>query len=179
MIDLMDSNIYDMVQLDKFCIVCEKPNYLTRDARNRLHNEERSAVSWRDTYEQHYLFGVHFAKDLWKKVVGKQLSFKEIMSMENIEQRMVALKMMKPEELLTEAKAELINKSARGNELYLIKDLFSIPAYFLKYSCPSTGRVYISGIDPQYAKENPLADDCMAWKHNMTIDEYKMLEIEA
>ena len=168
-----------MIQLDKFCIVCEKPDFISRDEEHRLHNEERSAIHWRDTYEQFYLFGVYFEKELWEKVVGKELSFKEIMAIENMEQRMVALKMMNPVELLEETKAKLLDMSERGNELYLITNLFDTPAYFLKYSCPSTGRIYISGIDPQFAQENPKADSCMAWKHNLTEDEYKLLGVEA
>ncbi|MBC8490348.1 MAG: hypothetical protein H8D45_30395 [Bacteroidetes bacterium] len=104
------------------------------------------------------------------------MSLKEILQIKNIEQRMCVLK-YNSEKLLD--KAELLDKSERGNELYLVKDIFSEPAYFLKYECPSTGRVYVSGIDPQFVKENQDADTCMAWKHNWSFKEYYKLKIES
>ncbi len=178
-VSLLESRIYDMVQLDKFCIVCEMPNFISRDEQHRLHNEEKPAITWRDGYEQHYLCGVYFDKPLWEKVVSGGMDFKEVMEIQNMEQRMVALKLLNPVTLLEGTGAKLLNRSNRGNELYLIKGLFSQPAYFLKYVCPSTGRIYISGIDPEFAQENPLADSCMAWKHQLTDEEYAQLEIEA
>ena len=77
---------------------------------------------------------------------------------------------------------KLLDKSQRGNELYLLpkkEGILSQDGYYLVYSCPSTGREYMSGIDPIYAKKRPKADDCMAWKHNFTIEEYLNLSAEA
>ena len=101
------------------------------------------------------------------------------MRIENIEQRMIALKYIEPAKLLKESKAKLINKSKRGNELYLIKDIFSTDAYFLKYRCPSTSRLYISGIDPEIAKKDMKADSAMAWKFSFTNELYDKLDVES
>jgi len=89
-----------MAQLDKFCIVCETPQQILRDEEHRLHSEIAPAIVWSDTYEQHYLFGVYFDKELWEKVVKKEMSFKDIMSIENIEQRMASMKIYGAKELL-------------------------------------------------------------------------------
>ena len=49
-------------------------------------------------------------------------------------------------------KAELIDRSKRGNELYKIpRGLFRIDAYYTYYKCPSTQNEYLHGIDPEFA----------------------------
>jgi len=58
-------------------------------------------------------------------------------------------------------------------ELHRIDNVFSQPAYFLKYSCPSTGRIYVSGIDPQVGKLNDVAS-ALAWKFGLNKNEYKL-----
>ena len=83
---------------------------------------------------------------------GTTYTVKDILRISNIEQRMSALKIMGADRLLQEAHAELISKSKRGNELYKIPAsarIFSEDAYFLKYACVSTGRIYVSGVPPQ------------------------------
>ena len=180
--ELMRSGIYDMVQLDRLCIVCSMPSIIKReitDGIGRLHCEDGVAIRWDDGYELNYLWGVYFDPKLYQKVINRKLNFRQIMELENLEQRMCALKLYDPEKLLKDTKARLLDgKTKKGNELYLIETLFDEPAYFLKYSCPSTGRVYISGIDPDFA-EGKNADECMAWKHYMTLDEYNKLSVEA
>lgn len=83
---------------------------------------------------------------------GTTYTVKNILALNNIEQRMAALKIMGADRLLQEAHAELVCKSERGNELYKIpkeSGIFSEDAYFLKYACVSTGRIYVSGVPPQ------------------------------
>lgn len=108
--------------------------------------------------------------------VGGKMKFKDVMEIKDIDQRWVALKMLGADEMLRGAKAELLD-SSKKNSLYLVKDIFpSHPlAYFLRYVCPSTGRIYISGIDPEIGKQKD-ADLAQAWKHNLTKSEYLDLE---
>ena len=162
-------NAYIWISKEKLYILPFPEIHLNE--KKQLHNLNGYALKFADK-ETYWIEGVKFDKDLWQKVVGKKMSFKEIMAIKNIEQRMVALKMMDAEKLLKESKAKLLDKSEKGNELYLIENVFSQPAYFLKYVCPSTGRVYVSGIDPNVAQQNPNADYCMSWKMEITIDDY-------
>ena len=175
--ELLNSGIYDMIQLDGLCVVCKLPQKISRDG-IRLHSTEGYAIEWADGYGQNYLWGIYFKEDLFKQIISKKLSFKKVMEIENMEQRMVALKYYGAELLLKKSKAKLLDKSKRGNSLYLIKGIFSRDAYFLKYSCPSTDRVYVSGIDPEIGKKGS-ADEAMAWKHHFTIEEYSRLKVEA
>ena len=90
---------------------------------------------------------------------------------------MAALKLVGVEKLLKTKNSKLVKKSKKGNELWLIKDVFSSDAYYLKYSCPSTNRVYVSGIDPEVGKKGD-PDECMAWKWGISTSEYLTLEME-
>jgi len=169
MFSLLQNGVFFYWVLKDKVIVVIRPKI--RHLNSRLHSETQPAIEW-DNEKYYFLWGVKLDKDLWEKIVNKKLSFKEIMSLKNIEQRMVALKMMDAEKLLKDSKAKLLDKSEKGNELYLVEGVFRQPAYFLKYTCPSTGRVYVSGIDPEIAEQNPNADFCMSWKLGITLDEY-------
>ena len=161
-----------------FVMVCARPVHIDRDERGRLHSTERKAIMYPDGWGLYQLNGVAFEKKLWEKVVKKQLSFKEILNLKNIEQRMAALKVFGTETLLKEANAELLDKSEKGNELYLVKGVYPVDAYFLKYKDPSTDRVYCSGIDPEVGKSKD-ADIAMAWKFGITKTEYQNIIAEA
>jgi hypothetical protein len=85
-------------------------------------------------------------------MLGDKMTVKQLLSIENIEQRMAALRIFGADRLIDEAKATLVSSSKRGNNLYVIPKetgLFTMDAYFLRYSCPSTGRVYVSGVAPE------------------------------
>src|SRR4029079_6288087 len=105
------------------------------------------AVDWRGGVKFYFIHGVKFEKPLWTMVTKGTMTFKNIVGMSNMEQRMAALKVYGTEKLLTSANAQLVDSSKRY-ELYQIDGVFNQAAFYLKYSCPSTGRQYVSGIDP-------------------------------
>ena len=177
-VEYLQSGLFMTVFQDGLAVVCRRPKKLLRDERERMHSETEAAIEWRDGFKLYYLFGIEFDEKLWKKVVDRKLKFKEMMEISNMEQRMAALKVLGAEYLLEQGKAQLIEKTTRGNELFLLKGVFSRYAYFLKYTCPSTGRVYVSGVDPEVGKQGS-ADACMAWKHHMTMKEYSNIIAEA
>lgn len=158
---------------EKECWLVEKPKTLERNEQGRLHSTTGKAIEWRDGYVFYFLHGVEFDEKLWKKVVDKP-HIKTILTIENMEQRMAALRVVGVEKIIKAGK--LLDKSARGNELYLIENVFDEPALYLKYKCPSTSRVYVSGVDPSLERK---ADVAMAWKFNLTPEEYEKLEVEA
>jgi hypothetical protein len=161
-------------------MVCERPRYIGRDDRGQLHSDERMAIEYPDGWGLYFLHGVKFPKDLWEKVVSEKMSFKEVAEINDIDQRTQAMAYCPPRDFLKE-KGKLIQKSDRGNELWLIPQgagLFRIDAYYLFYKDPSTGKEYMSGIDPEIGKKGD-ADECMAWKHNWSIQEYQTLKVEA
>ena len=160
-------------------LLSHKPIACTVDEKGRLHNLENMAIKYRDGFGVFAIHGVRFDKELFKKVGTNSLSAKEILKIENMEQRMIALKLRGTETLLEELEAKKLHSSTRGNTLYKIENVFSRDAYFLKYSCPSTARIYVSGVDPEVAEQSLDADICMAWKFKLTPEEYGCLKHEA
>lgn len=143
-----------------------------------MHSVVGPAIAWRDGYELHYLWGVHFETELWEKVTKKTLPVKDVLAMENTEQRMAALKVYGANACLEGANAKLLDKSARGNELFVLKNLFSKAQYALRYTCPSTGRVYVSFVPPEVGIDGK-ADRAMGWKFGLDESGYEDLRIEA
>ena len=64
-------------------------------------------------------------------------------------------------------------------QLYKSEDtkLFSEISYWLYYQCPSTGREYMSGIDPKIAVKG--AKESIAWKSGMTSQEFEKIQIHS
>jgi len=148
------------------------------DERKRLHSLEKPAVSWRGGAKFHFIHGVKFDKILWEKVRRNRLSVEEMLGLKNTEQRMAVLKVKGPDALLAEANAVMVNQTpSKKYQLYLIENVFSQPAYFLKYVCPSTGRVYVSGVEPEVGKLKD-AGKAIAWKWGLEKEEYGQI-IEA
>ncbi|MHB1275789.1 MAG: DUF6745 domain-containing protein [Candidatus Humimicrobiaceae bacterium] len=168
---LITSGIFSFIPLNDFCIICPLPDKIFR-LDEKLHSETGSAISWKDGYELFFLHGICFKKDIWEKIITKNITAKDILKFANIEQRMAALKFYGADNLLSELDAKLIDNTA-GYELYKLDKIFSQPAYFLKYSCPSTGRVYVSGIDPKVGKIKDAVAAC-AWKFGLEKDQYKL-----
>jgi len=73
---LKQTGIYDMIQLDGLCVVCEMPKYIHRDESNRLHCKDRYAIKWDDGYALSYWHGV--------KVPDKLVHFPEEITHEDI-----------------------------------------------------------------------------------------------
>nr|MDD5178340.1 hypothetical protein [Candidatus Nanoarchaeia archaeon] len=164
---------------ENICWISEKHNKLSRNTRGLLHSDTGIALQYPDGWGIYALNGVKFPKDLWEKVVSKKMSFKEVMAIQDIDQRTQAMNYCPPREFLNN-KGKLLNKSEKGNELWLIpqsEGLFRVDAYFLMYKCPSTGKEYLSGIDPEIGKQGK-ADNCMLWKFNIQSleDYYSMIE---
>lgn len=169
-----------IISLGKIMIVIENPQCSWE--RGLLHNDQKPAIAWRDDTGIYLLDGVRFEKDLWGQVVSKEMSFGDILKIENADQRTVALK-YNPEAIIAEG-ATLLHKDNRNNELYLIenKEINKITRhdkmYFLKMTCP-TGRVFIEAVPPDLAEKHPSASVCQAELCGLTLEEYLGMKLEA
>ena len=170
------TNVSFIIPYEGIAFVSETPKISWEEG--KLHKTEGKAVEYADGYGLYSLFGVNFDEKLFKKVTNKKVTLKTIFSIENMEQRMAGLKLVGVEKLLKSKHATKIDKSDRGNTLYKIEDIFDQTAYYLHYKCPSTGRVYVSGIDPEVGVKGD-ADECMGWKFGLSKEEYQSLKIES
>ena len=165
----------------------------------RPHSTNSPSISWKWT-KIHCLYGVYFDEKLFYEIVDRKLDGKKIISLTNMEQRRVAMDIYGIEKLMESLDKKLVDKSSRGNELYRINLGYSsnsiqisrrmsewapnteqITGLVLKYSCPSTGRIYFSGIPEFNDNEQRIksADQAMAWKFGLSEEEYSRLTIEA
>ena len=175
-----------------------KPKVRSDDA-YRPHSTNSPSISWKWT-KIHCLHGVYFDEKLFYGIVNRNVHGKKIISITNMEQRRVAMDIYGIEKLMESLDKKLIDKSSRGNELYKINLGYSsrsiwisrrmrewgstteqITGLVLKYSCPSTGRIYFSGIPEFNDNEQRIksADQAMAWKFGLSEEEYSRLTIEA
>ena len=167
-----------------FVMVCARPIKILRNVNGRLHSEEGKAIEYSDGWGLYVLHGVRMDKELHEKIVRKLLSFEEIMKLENIEHRMIALKYLPFKSLMEGAVGKLVDTGMKGNELWLIdnKKIFSNPEYFLHYYCPSTKREYVKCVEREWAllpDGNLSADKAQGVSHKFTLEEYLSLTAEA
>ena len=177
--DLILAGFYDTIQLDEVCLVSRLPDVIKTDERDRLHCANGPAIAWADGYKQHYIHGVYFTTEDYSRVVANDMKF--ILALNNIEQRQAAMTILGAELILEHFDAKLIDKSARGNELYSISGIFEGDdelAYVLKYKDPSTSRIYVSFVPPEIAVKR-CADTAIAARFGRTLEEYQALKIES
>ncbi len=175
---LINANVYDAIQLDGAYIGCEMPVEVHRDSQNRLHSTGGMAIKWSDGWGLYSLWGVRFDEELYNRVIDRKISAEEALTLKNIEQRMAALRFLGAESVIEAAESELLNESKKGNKLYSLNGITDRKEYALRYKCPSTGREYVSFVDPEVGAKKD-ADLAMAWKFNLSKDEYLSIEKES
>lgn len=93
-----------------------------------------------------------------------------VINIANIEERAKKMEKMGVAHILKKTKAQILDRSKRGNELYQINLIPNYPLKYLKYEDPST-------IDKIYGCFVPsdieTADEAMAWKWEITEEEYQ------
>jgi len=173
-LDLLCDCSYGFIT-DKIAIVLTKPKVLV-NSEWRLHSDKQMAMQWKDGTGEYFLNGVKFLEELWKEVVSGNMPFEKILAIQDIDQRTQAMRYGDVNKFIEHSKGELLNESKRGNKLYKIPkgEIFTEDAYYLIYSCPSTGKVYMSGV-PKELVEQKDADNAMAWKHFMSKELYQLM----
>ena len=146
----------------------------------QFHSTTEPAIRWKGGEKLYFLHGVKFEKDLWQKIVTKTIEPKELVSLGNQEQKMTAMKVYGMENMLHSLGAEYHSTAKGGEKLWVVKDVFSQTAYFLEMKDPSTDRVYVEGIAPDFHEEYPLnADGAWRWQTGMAEGEYEKMIIRA
>ena len=175
----LQSGVFMTIFLDDYAFICRRPKAVRKNATGFMNSDQFPAIEWRDGFKLHYLNGVYFPEDLWKKVVSKEMPFEEILAIKDIDQRTQAMRYGDVQKFFEHTKSTLLDSSDKGNELWFVPQsagIFRIDAYFLKYKDPSTDKIYMSGIDPEIGQKKD-ADLSMAWKHgNIPLEDYKNMK---
>ena len=174
--NMMMRGIWHASFFKNLVILCSTPKKIKKDDQGRLHSVSESALQWRDNHNDYFIHGVMFEKHLWEKVTKRELKIKDMLQIKNIEQRHAAIQLYGCDTMIDELDAELMSRSKRGNELYLLNNslISGRSIKLLKYKCPSTERIYFSFVPDDMR----FADHAMAWKFHLTPKEYESLDIE-
>lgn len=175
----------------EFCIVSEFPLELHADAAHRPHHDHGPSHRWRDGFEIYHLHGVRFPKDLYLKVISREMTASEILQIANVDQRTQAIRFAKSgfEEFFKDEKGEVIDRYTKYyRDEKIPYELWRIPAgrmfdatvHFMLYDCPSSIK---RGERRQHCKGVPAFDtvpEAMAWGMSdeecvLTPDQWKEL----
>lgn len=167
------NKVYAFQMFNDKIVIIQKPKI--KMANYRLHSATTKSVAWKDGGFYH-IKGILYDDKLWKDIKNRTMPVVDILKLENIEQRYTAIEFYGAELVMEKLNAKLVDKSPRGNELYEFKPEGEWRSLkFLKYGCKSTSRIYMSFVPPNMGS----ADEAMAWKFEMTEEEYSDLKIEA
>lgn len=168
--NFIDSNVYDCVQLEGLAIACPMPQHVMRDADGNLHSTGGAAVEWSDGYGIYALHGVRFPRELHEAVTSREIKPIDVMAIENIEQRMAAMAYLGATYMADALDAEFIHEGIKGAKLYRT-EIAGQYEYFLRYNDSTDGEEFISFVDRDVGVRGN-ADECMAWKGSVTLEQY-------
>ena len=146
---LIQSGIYDTIQLNGFCIVSELPKMIKRNAQNRLHCEDGPAIVFPDGYAQYYWKGLAIP-GWW--ITNKEKITKEVIKKENnAEKRRCLRDIIGPNEYFKILGGVIEidrDTDGQGNEMILYRsklkdDVIGKYIQYLSVICPSTKREYL------------------------------------
>jgi hypothetical protein len=122
-----------------------------------LHSETGKSVEYADGWGLYTLRGVSFDNDveLYEKIVSKKITGKEVMQIQDVDKRTIAISMLKPDELLKQLNAVLIDRGVEGTNLYECKNFmdtgktefcilmtdWSTPRQFVEFVPPEIGKI--------------------------------------
>jgi len=183
--NLMKKGIFSAVFTDKMAFICQLPSKIRFNDDERLHSIAKPAIQMPNRDNYYFIKGTKFDEKLWKKLSKRTLTGKELMKIKNMEQRYIAFEMYGPEKLLKEYNSKILDTydSTSKNlgksikiELHEIPNLIeNTSVKMLTYKCHSTARPYFSFVPP----ETKTAIDAMAWKFQVTPDEYAKIDIQS
>jgi len=156
------SGIYDMIQLQGFCIVSSLPTKIIRNASGRLHNPTGPAIEFADGYKQYYINGRALPAWIWEYVEQGKITREMFLAEENSEIKGGIYEVMGQKRMMDMLGAEEIDQRTithRNGDLETVtllktKDVFAEidnqPFAWVKMVCPSTGTQYLQGVEPHH-----------------------------
>ena len=166
--ELLQSGIYDMIQLNGFCIVSELPNKITRNG-ELLHNIGDYAIQFRDGYGQHYVNGRFVPENYFNLIVNGNYSIEDFTREENEEYKSACIALMQEKygdeyivnffrEYLSEVDTYVDKKDPKfleGTTKGMNVGVYTLfkgtlngeNIAYVRCYCPSTDRMFFLGVD--------------------------------
>jgi hypothetical protein len=173
---LLLTGVYDMIQLNGFCIVSRMPTHISRNNNNRLHGEGMPAINFADGYEGHYWNGVRVEKQ-WVENPDS-VTRETIITEKNAERRRCIREIIGTKKYASLLDLVEIDRDHVNNQDVILyrtaepDDLINEHIHYVKVICHSTMREYFLCI-PKEAATN--AWGAVAWTFGKNKKEYKPL----
>jgi len=158
---LLQSGIYDMIQLNGFCIVSNLPIKLLRNNSGALHNPTGPAIEFKDGYQLHFINGRFIPAEIFHKSVS--LTKEQFLSETNSDYKGAWYEILgqkKMMDLLGAVEVDTRTITHKNGELETItlfktqevfEEINYHPFAWVKMVCPSTGTQYLQGVEPHHS----------------------------
>ena len=168
---ILTSGIYDMIQLNGFCIVSDMPSEIKRN-NDRLHSVDGPAISFKDGYSQYYINGRALPEKYFKALSDKTFTVEDFAKEQNEEYKSTCIAFMQEkygEEYLVnffrEHLKEIDSYVDKKEDKYLegttggmnvgVYTLFkgtinNEPIAYVRCYCPSSDRMFFLGVDSSH-----------------------------
>ena len=177
-LEYMRAGVFYGIFLQNVAIICGRPQYIARDARGRLHAENKPAVLWNDGWGQYFWHGVSVPQKLIE--TPEQITQDDLAKEQNAEVRRAMMEKL-GERFFSLLDVEEIARDnigrgeyMKGAIIYRTKERDPIAGDYIQYVkviCHSTGREYMLCVPPHLT--TPLA--AVAWTFGKEEKEYAPL----
>ena len=156
------SGIYDMIQLNGYCIVSSLPKRIIRNASGRLHNPTGPAIEFADGYAQYYVNGRALPAWIWEKAAAGEITKEMFLQETNSEIKggmYEVLGQKKMMDLLGAVEIDCRTIPHKNGDLETVKllktterfaEIDNKPFAWVSMVCPSTGSQYLQGVEPHH-----------------------------
>ena len=167
--EIISSGIYDMIQLDGFCIVSELPKELKRNELNDLHSLDSPAITFKDGYCQYFINGRAISETYFNSISNKTFTIEDFINESNEEYKSTCIAFMQEKhgeeyiinffrQNLKEVDTYVDKKDAKlligttGGMNVGVYTLFKgeindEDIAYVRCFCPSTDRMFFLGVD--------------------------------
>lgn len=158
----------------KFCLVCDFPEILSVDDRNRPHGARGPSHRWRDGWSLYYWHGVRVPRHVIE--APETITLAEIDGEPNVEVRRVMIERFGPAKYLLASGAQLVHRDDWGTiyrrdvtddePLVMVKVVNSTPE-------PDGSRKdYFLRVPPDFGDGNHTARSAVAWTFDVPEESY-------
>jgi len=170
--ELLECNMYDMIQLEDHCIVSRMPNMIKRNDQHALHCTNGPAITFVDGYSQYYINGRNIDEATYMKALNNTLTKDEWMAEKNEDIKATWFEVLGSEKVMTLLGAVEIDtimithSNGEFEDLRLYKTPFDLPELdeplaWVKFICPSTSTNYMISVNPKFNKVmDAVLDTC-------------------
>jgi len=164
---LIQSNIYEMVQLENLCVVCALPSNVQRDQMNRLHSAIGPAIEWKDGFKLWFLHGVPFSQEEFEKFASGETRAIDIIKHENQDKKRAMALAYGNEKMIKELKAKRVktDKDGNGNDMsIMVIKTQDEPMVYYEAIDPSKNEPIYLRLPPEFKNKKPMEAKCWTFK---------------